>query len=595
MMHPAVCALGVLALTHALPSRGSSRINPSNATYVLPQSDPNPSQRAAEIAIDRAGYLYGPPLLGNNSFFPTGPLGNQRVAADIAVFTANASYITESIEKEAGPVEQAIMSAGGFKNLSSYELLYKDQWKLSNPGRVAPGAFTNYTQDLFFSMERLSVGPFSTRRLHPSKDALPFPVDAATVKKLSGKTLADLHQSGSLFFADHSYQAKYSLQPGRFAAACSAYFYIDPKSGDFLPLAIKTNVGSDLTYTPLDTKDDWLLAKMMFNNNDYFFGQIFHLANSHAVAEIVHLAGLRTLSARHPVRAFLDRVMYQAYAIRPVGSQILFNPGGYFDEGSAVDHNAVLSFVNQFYPSLAGRFQQNYFSTFLKTQGLIDCTYGPPLKHFPFAEDAGPIVASIRKFVTSYVYSYYPSLNLLNGDLEVQNWIKESNTAAQVLDFPSAPLDHRSTLIDILTQMAYLTGVNHHVLNSNAPSELSGTLPFHPSAFYKPIPTAKGVDDLVAFLPSLNQSMKQVTLTLRFNRPTLPEEHGELVDMFSASSFLGGQPQGVQQAKDVFRNEMEALGAKVEGKQFDERGLSQGMPFVWKVLDPRRIPFFLCV
>lgn len=196
---------------------------------------------------------------------------------------------------------------GGFKNLSDYELLYKDQWKSSNPAGVAPGAFTNYTQDLFFSMERLSVGPFSTRRLHPRNDALPFQVDAATVKQLTGRSLEDLHKAGRLFFADHSYQAKYVTQPGRFAAACSAYFYIHPKTGDFLPLAVKTGVGSNLTYTPLDTPNDWLLAKMMFNNNDYFFGQIFHLANSHAVAEIVYLAALRTMSAKHPVRAFLDR------------------------------------------------------------------------------------------------------------------------------------------------------------------------------------------------------------------------------------------------------------------------------------------------
>ncbi|KAL9019808.1 MAG: hypothetical protein Q9185_002952 [Variospora sp. 1 TL-2023] len=74
---------------------------------------------------------------------------------------------------------------------------------------------------------------------------------------------------------------------------------------------------------------------MLFNNNDYFFGQKFHLAESHAVAEIVYLAALRTTSARYPVRAFLDRVMYQAYAVRPVGAQVLFNPGGFFGQGAA--------------------------------------------------------------------------------------------------------------------------------------------------------------------------------------------------------------------------------------------------------------------
>lgn len=191
--------------------------------------------------------------------------------------------------------------------MSSYELLYKDQWKISNPSGVSPGFFSNYTQDLFFSMERLTAGPFSTRRLHPTEDALPFVVESATVKKVTGTSLQNLHAAGRLFFADHSYQAKYAMQPGRYAAACSAFFYISPNTGDFLPLAIKTNVGSDLVYTPLDEPDDWLLAKMLFNNSDYFFSQIFHLAESHAVAEIVYLAALRTMSARHPVRAFLDR------------------------------------------------------------------------------------------------------------------------------------------------------------------------------------------------------------------------------------------------------------------------------------------------
>ncbi|KAL8699573.1 MAG: hypothetical protein Q9224_001352 [Gallowayella concinna] len=579
----------------ALP--GSSKVATtatSNLSYVLPQFDPNPSQRAAEIATDRVGYLYGPSLIGNSSFFPTGTLGDKRVAADVALFDKNATYITVSIENEKKPVAELITASGGFKNLSDYELLYKDQWKMSNPGGVAPGTFKNYTQDLFFSMERLSVGPFSTRRLHPRNDALPFQVDAAAVKRLTGQRLEDLLTSGRLFYADHSYQAKYVSQPGRFAAACSAYFYMHPKTNDFLPLAIKTNVGSNLTYTPLDTPDDWLLAKMMFNNNDYFFGQIFHLVNSHAVAEIVYLAALRTLSAKHPVRAFLDRVMYQAYASRPVGSQVLFNPGGYFDQGFAVTHDAVLDFVGQFYPTLAGLFQSNYFSTSLMNRGLLSSSYGPPLKHFPFADDAGPIVASIRKFVSAYVFNYYSSPDLLISDNEIQNWVIEANTHAKVLDFPKAPLDHRSTLVDILTQVAYLTGVNHHVLNSNGPSELSGTLPFHPSGFYKSIPSVKGVKDLVSYLPNLNQSLNQVTLALRFNRPTLPEEHGELVDMFSASSFLNGQGAAVQKAAVRFRGEMEAIGERVEGRGFDKKGLSQGMPFLWKVLDPRRLPFFLC-
>ena len=171
----------------------------------------------------------------------------------------------------------------------------------------AMGAQTNYSQDLFFSMERLSVNPYVVKRFRPEQE-LPFEVDEKIVTKLAaGLNLKDLHSSGRLFLADHSYQSKYPKIEGKFSAACSAYFYIHPVTGEFLPLAIKTNVGSDLIYTPLDEAEDWLLAKMMFNTNDLFHGQIFHLANSHAVMEAVYQAALRSLSAMHPIRAFLDR------------------------------------------------------------------------------------------------------------------------------------------------------------------------------------------------------------------------------------------------------------------------------------------------
>jgi len=68
-----------------------------------------------------------------------------------------------------------------------------------------------------------------------------------------------------------------------------------------------THVGSDLIFTPLDDDNDWLIAKMAFEMNDLFHGQIFHLSNTHDVAEPVHQAALRTLSKRHPVRGYLDR------------------------------------------------------------------------------------------------------------------------------------------------------------------------------------------------------------------------------------------------------------------------------------------------
>ena len=156
-------------------------------------------------------------------------------------------------------------------------------------------------------MERLSTNPYVVRRLHPFGDELPFLLEESAVRELSGMSMNELHESGRLFFANHSIQRKYPTNPGRWTAACTAYFFIHPSSGDFLPLAIRTNVGSDLIYTPLDDDNDWLFAKMAFEMNDLFHGQIYHLSNTHDVAEPVHQAALRTLSKRHPVRGYIDR------------------------------------------------------------------------------------------------------------------------------------------------------------------------------------------------------------------------------------------------------------------------------------------------
>jgi hypothetical protein len=98
-----------------------------------------------------------------------------------------------------------------------------------------------------------------------------------------------------------------------YSAACDALFYISPTNGDFLPLAIRTNVGSNLIYTPADAPNDWLLAKMMFNQNDLFMGQFDHFARSHFVIEAVGLSALRTLSTNHPLLGLINRCKFSSH------------------------------------------------------------------------------------------------------------------------------------------------------------------------------------------------------------------------------------------------------------------------------------------
>lgn len=192
--------------------------------------------------------------------------------------------------------------------LEDYTKLYDEEWQPSSaPVGQDPGLLTNYTRDLLFSMERLSFNPFAVRRLDPATDsALPFQIEDSTAMNISGQTLESLLSAGRLFYVDHRNQS--TLPPSaQFAAACDAYFYICATSGDFLPLAIRTNTNTSLIYTPEDSEDDWLLAKIMFNVDDLFMQQMDHFARCHFVAEITYYSAVRTLSDEHPVLALLQR------------------------------------------------------------------------------------------------------------------------------------------------------------------------------------------------------------------------------------------------------------------------------------------------
>jgi arachidonate 15-lipoxygenase (second type) / 8-lipoxygenase (S-type) len=155
-------------------------------------------------------------------------------------------------------------------------------------------------------MERLSISPYAVRRLNPSNDSLAFTISDSTCQNLTGSTLQSLFNAGRLFYVDYRNQLGLP-STGRYAPAADAYFYIDSTSGDFLPLAIRTNVGSNLIYTPADDAGDWLLAKMAYNVNDFWFAQLDHLALTHEVVQINYMAAIRTLSDQHPVLALFDR------------------------------------------------------------------------------------------------------------------------------------------------------------------------------------------------------------------------------------------------------------------------------------------------
>lgn len=268
----------LLKVTNAGPAvQPRQNLDPSQqskASFSLPGVS-NTQPRLAVVATIRSQFEYGPDILpGGNVYYPTGKYADSMVAFDQnSLFDEHTSW-SQQCQAEAASAAQAVAASGGLNSLDDYKKFYSLGFKTTIPDGPWPGILENGTSDLLFSMERLSTAPFGTRRVNP-REALSFSVDDATTKSLTTLTHAQLLSQGRLFYMDHRNLGNIPLINGRYAAASEAYFYIHPKTGDFMPLAIKLNRGSNLIYTPADTTNDWTFAKMAFNMNDLWFREYF--------------------------------------------------------------------------------------------------------------------------------------------------------------------------------------------------------------------------------------------------------------------------------------------------------------------------------
>ncbi|TEA12004.1 Manganese lipoxygenase [Colletotrichum sidae] len=551
----------------------------------------NDSARTLEIETTRQAFTYGKDdTLVAVDPWPAGSLGKSALDQHYEGYSAEQLRIKQLVERDVADVKAALPSLS-LNTFEDYFKLYEGRWKRSVPSGIAEGVLSNSRSDLLFAMERLSVHPESLRRVR-TDEPLALQVEDDIARKITTQTQGSLQEQGRLFIVDHSSLANLTLTTGMYAGACEALFFIHPVSGDFLPLTVRPNNGSPLVYTPLDSANDWTLAKMLLNSNDVWHNQWYHLGAAHVSTDLVWMSGVRSFSEAHPVWGLIRRIAVNCFAYRIGASASLVNPGGSIEQNFAWNGAEAVRYSQQVWKSGGEAWRSNYLSTKLVRRGLLDCAYGPPLKSFPYYEDVSVIMDAMRAFLADFVDAYYASDDAITRDAELLGWFKEAAEKASIVDFPSS-VSTRAELVDVLAHLAYLVSVLHGSLNSNSLSQYSGVLPMHPLSLYRPLPTEKGVPDLVPFLPDLNASVRHITLLANFNQAPIVDSSDSMLLMFDDPSFKGPANDRVRAAAARFTSTLKAFGDEVGARKLDSNGLSQGMPFVWNLFNPRTAPGIL--
>merc|ERR1719474_1168984 len=130
--------------------------------------------------------------------------------------------------------------------------------------------------------------------------------------------------------------------------AALVLYYLTP-SGDLVPLAIQLGQtpGSDCPiWTPADSDEDWLFAKMWVGSAIGQASQLFfHLSMCHFAMEVFAVAMLRCLPPAHPIHKLLKENFQFIVFVNTGGREIVL--GGGLDSIYAVGSNGTLDLMKK--------------------------------------------------------------------------------------------------------------------------------------------------------------------------------------------------------------------------------------------------------
>jgi arachidonate 15-lipoxygenase len=277
----------------------------------------------------------------------------------------------------------------------------------------------------------------------------------------------------------------------RYLPAPIALFYWNPNSpegfppgkGALQPIAIQLGQAFDAESTPIFTPNNcsnaddangfkWKIAKFITNSICAVQHEsVAHLGACHLTVEPVIVASHRRLPIQHPLMKLLLPHFRFTIEINDSALHSLIIPGGVVATviGPTIESTGQLLVK----ANAAWRWDEHNPDQLFNLRGVdVDA-----LPDFPFRDDTMLLWSAIKKFVCSYVATYYPGDQSVADDYEVQGWINElvsplyagfkGLNGLKATGNAEAPfgLDSRDYLVELVSHIIYIAGPQHASVN----------------------------------------------------------------------------------------------------------------------------------
>lgn len=509
----------------------------------LPQTDPDPNDRAARIARDRAVYrisrayhrLPFPEQVPWKDEFSIHYLA--KLAALQGILTTNErlsdiqawrtspdgapldelrhslqSAQTQLLNRLWGP-PRSVQTPPYTQRIPLQIADYEALFQLIEP----PLAQRYWREDWYFAWQRVAgTNPTQLRLVTESVNTLPVS-ESRYEQIMMGDRLTAAHGEGRLFLAEfpilQGIPSGFSEGWRKYLCAPRALFALDRLRTQLHPVAIQwegQGGSSPACFTPLDGAT-WQMAKTVFQVADSnYHGVVLHGTYCHMIVGMVAICTYRTLSSNHPVRILLHPHFQFTVPIH-AATQSVFGPGGRTATLQSVSLEGLLELSQRGLDAFNWR-EQSAPYVFEEAGVLSQET----LPDYPYRDDALRHWQAIHDFVAHYIDLYYSSDQDVAEDVEVQQWLRElgapEGANLRGVGDHHGQVQTLAALTTLVAQIIHRATAYHAAINYSVFADMSFA-PSMPAAAYAPPPESGhpyGSDDLLAMLPPRSLALYQI-------------------------------------------------------------------------------------
>ncbi|CAL4074154.1 unnamed protein product [Meganyctiphanes norvegica] len=537
---------------------------------LLPQYDPNVELRRQEIIDKRVEYVFIVKFDGGPAQVENLP-GDEKFSEEYYW-----NFATQKAKLLAETKWMEWTNKTKWNSLNDLKSVYKKSLG-------EPQCINVWREDWWFGLQRLQgVNPQVIELCTQIPENLD--VSDTTVEGLLDElTLNEALEAKKIFICNLQILDGIICKDNRELAAPMALFYLN-KEEKLLPIAIqlKQKKGDDNpVFTPRDSANTWLVAKMFYNNAEAQHHQAMtHLGYTHLLMEGVVVCTHRNLSPSHPLFKLMAPHFLFLLAINSRGLEKLVSEGGWVDCCMTQGLCGILDLMKR-------GFDQWTYTKFgsvaseVGARGVLDKDVLP---YYPYRDDALPLFDHIKNYVRTVVDHHYDSEEKLKEDWELKNWREEltkprNENGVGLKEIPGSEegFNNVEEVVDVLTMIISTCSLGHAASNFQQ-YEQYGYVPNYPGIIMSELPKEKieyTEEKIMQILPD-----KRMTLDIMVITKLLSSKGTKSLGDFEMQYLY--DPVGVKAAEE-FRKNLDRLSKEIELLNVDRQ-----WKFEW--LDPKYVP-----